>query len=156
MATEPRSVEATAPALEVRDLCVDYRVRGVWREVLRGISFTVERGGSYGLVGESGCGKSTSALAAIRYLPRNGRVNLIFNLPGYSNPALGSGTMDVFPVASRALFHRADAQHSIERTFWSCASGRPVKTSRTLRFLYGYVEPSRHGWVAEAAVAPGD
>ena len=75
MATEPRSVEATAPALEVRDLCVDYRVRGVWREVLRGISFTVERGGSYGLVGESGCGKSTAALAAIRYLPRNGRVS---------------------------------------------------------------------------------
>ena len=57
------------------DLCVDYRVRGVWREVLRGISFTVERGGSYGLVGESGCGKSTAALAAIRYLPRNGRVS---------------------------------------------------------------------------------
>jgi peptide/nickel transport system ATP-binding protein len=75
MATEPRSAEATAPALEVRDLCVDYRVRGVWREVLRGISFTVERGGSYGLVGESGCGKSTAALAAIRYLPRNGRVS---------------------------------------------------------------------------------
>jgi peptide/nickel transport system ATP-binding protein len=65
---------ATAPALEVRDLCVDYRVRGIWREVLRGISFTVERGTSYGLVGESGCGKSTAALAAIRYLPRNGRV----------------------------------------------------------------------------------
>src|SRR5690349_1986315 len=65
---------ATAPALEVTDLCVDYRVRGVWREVLRGVSFTVERGTSYGLVGESGCGKSTAALAAIRYLPRNGRV----------------------------------------------------------------------------------
>ena len=65
---------ATAPALEVRDLEVDYRVRGVWREVLRGISFKVERGTSYGLVGESGCGKSTAALTAIRYLPRNGRV----------------------------------------------------------------------------------
>ena len=33
------------PALEVDDLYVDYRVRGVEREVLRGISFTVERGG---------------------------------------------------------------------------------------------------------------
>src|ERR1700704_2023463 len=75
MTTEPAGAAATAPALEVRDLCVDYRVRGVWREVLRGISFTVERGGSYGLVGESGCGKSTAALAAIRYLPRNGRVS---------------------------------------------------------------------------------
>jgi peptide/nickel transport system ATP-binding protein len=75
MTTDPAAAAATTPALEVRDLCVDYRVRGVWREVLRGISFTVERGGSYGLVGESGCGKSTSALAAIRYLPRNGRVS---------------------------------------------------------------------------------
>ena len=75
MIIEPTGAAATAPALEVRDLCVDYRVRGVWREVLRGISFTVERGGSYGLLGESGCGKSTAALAAIRYLPRNGRVS---------------------------------------------------------------------------------
>src|SRR3954453_14951666 len=74
MITEPAAASTTAPALDVGDLNVDYRVRGVWREVLRGISFTVERGGSYGLVGESGCGKSTAALAAIRYLPRNGRV----------------------------------------------------------------------------------
>src|SRR3954449_10519003 len=75
MTTIPTGAAATAPALEIKDLCVDYRVRGVWREVLRGISFTVERGGSYGLVGESGCGKSTAALAVIRYLPRNGRVS---------------------------------------------------------------------------------
>jgi peptide/nickel transport system ATP-binding protein len=51
-----------------------YRVRGIDRRVLRGISFTVERGRSYGLVGESGCGKSTAALGIVRYLPRNGRV----------------------------------------------------------------------------------
>jgi peptide/nickel transport system ATP-binding protein len=74
MTSEPTGLASTAPALEVGALNVDYRVRGVWREVLRGISFTVERGGAYGLVGESGCGKSTAALAAIRYLPRNGRV----------------------------------------------------------------------------------
>ena len=72
--TEPTGAAATAAALEVRDLCVDYSVKGDWRAVLRGVSFTVERGGSYGLVGESGCGKSTTAMAAIRYLPRNGRV----------------------------------------------------------------------------------
>jgi peptide/nickel transport system ATP-binding protein len=32
-------------------------------------------GESFGLVGESGCGKSTAAYAALRYLPRNGRVS---------------------------------------------------------------------------------
>jgi len=62
------------PALELVDVDVAYRVRGVDRQVLRGVSLTVGRGGSYGLVGESGCGKSTVALAIARYLPRNGRV----------------------------------------------------------------------------------
>ncbi len=64
----------TAPALEFRDLEVSYRVRGVWREVLRGVTLSIARNESYGLVGESGCGKSTAAFAALRYLPRNGRV----------------------------------------------------------------------------------
>ena len=70
----PVSATARAHALEVRDLDVAYRVRGVDRQVLRSLSFTVEAGRSYGLVGESGCGKSTAALAAVRYLPRNGKV----------------------------------------------------------------------------------
>jgi peptide/nickel transport system ATP-binding protein len=66
--------EAAPAALELRDLDVVYRVRGRDRQVLRGITLTVESGESYGLVGESGCGKSTTALAAVRYLPSNGRV----------------------------------------------------------------------------------
>ncbi|HEU0336399.1 MAG TPA: ABC transporter ATP-binding protein [Gaiellaceae bacterium] len=63
-----------APALELRDLEIVYRVRGRDREVVRGISLTVGQQRNYGLVGESGCGKSTVALAIVRYLPRNGRV----------------------------------------------------------------------------------
>ena len=63
-----------AQALEVSDLELAYRVRGVDRQVLRGVSFSIGRGRSYGLVGESGCGKSTAALGIVRYLPRNGRV----------------------------------------------------------------------------------
>jgi peptide/nickel transport system ATP-binding protein len=68
------SAAADAPALELVDVDVAYRVRGIERQVLRGVSLTVERGRSYGLVGESGCGKSTAALAIVQYLPRNGRV----------------------------------------------------------------------------------
>jgi peptide/nickel transport system ATP-binding protein len=64
-----------APALELRDVDVVYTVRGIDRPVLRGVSLEVGRGESYGLVGESGCGKSTAALAIVRYLARNGRVS---------------------------------------------------------------------------------
>ena len=64
----------TANALELRDLDVVYRVRGRDRQVLRGVTLSVRRGEAYGLVGESGCGKSTAALAIVQYLPRNGRV----------------------------------------------------------------------------------
>jgi peptide/nickel transport system ATP-binding protein len=70
---QPAAVQA-ANALELRDLDVVYRVRGRDRQVLRGITLSVGRGEAYGLVGESGCGKSTAALAIVQYLPRNGRV----------------------------------------------------------------------------------
>jgi len=58
-------------ALRVEDLSLSYVVRGIPRPVLRGVSFEIRPGESYGLVGESGCGKSTTAYAAVRYLPRN-------------------------------------------------------------------------------------
>jgi peptide/nickel transport system ATP-binding protein len=64
----------TAPALELERVDAVYRVRGVDRSVLRSVSFTIGEGESYGLVGESGCGKSTAAFAVMRALPRNGRV----------------------------------------------------------------------------------
>jgi peptide/nickel transport system ATP-binding protein len=61
-------------ALEVEHLNVSYRVRGVDQLTLRDVGFRIGRHESFGLVGESGCGKSTTALAISRYLPRNGRI----------------------------------------------------------------------------------
>ncbi len=69
------SVEETPPTLEVSHLDVTYRVRGNDRLALRDVSFRIGRQESFGLVGESGCGKSTTALAVTRYLPRNGRLS---------------------------------------------------------------------------------
>ena len=67
----PQAAGTPAAALKVDDLSLAYVVRGIRRPVLRGVSFEVRPGESYGLVGESGCGKSTTAYAAVRYLPRN-------------------------------------------------------------------------------------
>ncbi len=61
-------------ALTFENLSVGYRVKGKMVQVLDGISFSIAKGEAFGLVGESGCGKSTAAFAALRYLPRNGAV----------------------------------------------------------------------------------
>ncbi len=57
--------------LDVRNLKVHYRtLRGANRAV-DGVSFTVEKGRSLGLVGESGCGKSTTVNGIVRVMPKN-------------------------------------------------------------------------------------
>jgi peptide/nickel transport system ATP-binding protein len=65
-----------APALEVRDLYVTFHRAGRDLSVLRGVSLRIETGEAYGLVGESGCGKTTVALTVMRYLARNGTVDV--------------------------------------------------------------------------------
>jgi peptide/nickel transport system ATP-binding protein len=76
--TEPTpggSAPETADALRLAHVDVSYRVRRKDQRVVRDVSFHVAKGESFGLVGESGCGKSTIALAVVRYLARNGRVS---------------------------------------------------------------------------------
>jgi len=56
--------------LEVTDLRVDFRTPRGDAQALSGIDFTVQPGRILGLVGESGCGKSVTALALMGLLPR--------------------------------------------------------------------------------------
>jgi peptide/nickel transport system ATP-binding protein len=61
-------------SIEVDHLSVSYTRRRRVVPVVRDVSFQIGRGEAYGLVGESGCGKTTVAMAIMRYLPRNGIV----------------------------------------------------------------------------------
>jgi peptide/nickel transport system ATP-binding protein len=87
-------LEPAAAALSLQDVEIVYRVRGRDRKVVRGISLEIGRQESYGLVGESGCGKSTVALSIVRYLPRNGRV---------SSGSIHVGGVDALALRGEAL-----------------------------------------------------
>lgn len=121
--------QSAAPLLEVEQLVV--RLRG-GPAIVDGISFRINPGETFALLGESGCGKSMSALALMRLLPdgvahdggtarmeglqlfemseremrrvRGGRIAMIFQEPGLSlNPVM---TVDA-QIAEVLALHRA-------------------------------------------------
>jgi oligopeptide transport system ATP-binding protein len=125
------------PLLEVQDLAKRFEVGGSWlgrhRRVIRavdGISFSLEAGETLGLVGESGCGKSTTGRLILRLIePSAGRIRLegrdLLGLParelwaarrrmqivfqdpyGSLNPRMRVGQIIAEPLA---IYHDADA-----------------------------------------------
>jgi oligopeptide/dipeptide ABC transporter ATP-binding protein len=57
--------------LDVRDLRAEFRMRTGTVAAVDGVSFSVGQGEALGIVGESGCGKTTTGLAIMRLLPNN-------------------------------------------------------------------------------------
>jgi oligopeptide transport system ATP-binding protein len=64
----------TGPLLDVRDLKTQFFTRAGVVRAVDGVSFHVDRGEALGLVGESGCGKSVSALSIMGLVPHPGEV----------------------------------------------------------------------------------
>ena len=62
------------PVLKLENLSVAYKVRGGEVEAVQDVSFEIHRGEAMGVVGESGCGKSTVAWAVVNFLGNNGYV----------------------------------------------------------------------------------
>ena len=60
--------------VEVEDLSVAYHHDDGWLRVVDGVSFTIAKGEALGLVGESGCGKSTVAYHLLGYRRPGSRV----------------------------------------------------------------------------------
>ncbi|RME80281.1 MAG: ABC transporter ATP-binding protein [Caldilineae bacterium] len=68
------TAKGPGPVLKVENLAVAYRVRGGEIEAVQDVSFEIHRGESHGIVGESGCGKSTVAWSIVNFLGANGYV----------------------------------------------------------------------------------
>jgi len=60
--------------LEVHDLTTEFKIDGGWHAAVSGASFSLAPGEILGLVGESGCGKSTAAYSVMKLLPSNARI----------------------------------------------------------------------------------
>ncbi|WP_233851074.1 ABC transporter ATP-binding protein [Paraburkholderia sp. HD33-4] len=132
-------------ALTVVGLTVTYRIRGRDREVLQDVSFRVRRGEAYGLVGESGCGKSTVAMATLRYLPRNGKVKAgKIVIAGEDVQKLGADALRsmrattvsmVYQDPGRALNPSLTIARQVSEAFEAAGVARDEALHRTLEIL---------------------
>ena len=61
--------------LDISNLSVEYRTKEKVIQAVNDVSFSVDENEQFGLVGESGCGKSTIAKSILQILPDNGRVS---------------------------------------------------------------------------------
>ena len=70
----PRQADPSAPLLEVEGLRTHFRLGRETVHAVDGVSFRLERGEALGIAGESGCGKTTTALSLVGLLPANARI----------------------------------------------------------------------------------
>ena len=71
LAVEDRRGRPGVPVLEVTDLVMNYRTKHGDVSAVEGVSFSLQPGEALGLVGESGCGKTSVALSLLGLLPDN-------------------------------------------------------------------------------------
>lgn len=91
----------TLPLLSVRKLKVHFKVRQGWVRAVDGVSLDVDEGETVGLVGESGCGKTTLAYAITQLLPTNAHV-----------------------LGGQVLFGGDDSVAKYRPEYWQLAEGR--------------------------------
>lgn len=116
----PALPKAEAPLLQVNNLCKTFQGKSGPVHAVRDISFSVKKGQSVGLVGESGCGKSTTSSILVRLAdPTSGEI--LFNgedlakIPARSfagDPRRAAIQM-VFQDATDSFNPRHTARHSI-------------------------------------------
>ena len=70
----PKQADPSAPLLVVEDLKTHFTLESGTVHAVDGVSFRLDEGEALGIAGESGCGKTTTALSLLRLLPANATV----------------------------------------------------------------------------------
>jgi oligopeptide/dipeptide ABC transporter ATP-binding protein len=147
-ASGPKVSSATNPPrpggalLEVSDLIVTFTSEGLARRVVAGVSYCIASGRTLGVVGESGCGKSMTALALMGLVPSPGAVKgsvrfegreLIGQAPSEWRELRGARIAMVFQEPMTSLNpvmpigrQIAEAMVLHEAIGWSAAEGKAV------------------------------
>ncbi|OZM81358.1 peptide ABC transporter ATP-binding protein [Pseudonocardia sp. MH-G8] len=102
----------TAPLLEYKDLTVSYRTARGDEPAVRGVSLALHAGETLGLAGESGCGKTTLGMAALRLLPRSARIGGQVLVAGSDVGALSWGKLRALRWAQASIVFQG-AMHSL-------------------------------------------
>ena len=89
--------------LEVRDLHTHFFLRRGVVKAVDGVSFSLRRGEVLGLVGESGCGKSLTALSIMRLLPRSGARTIKGEIVLDGRDILGCSPTEMRDIRGRKL-----------------------------------------------------
>ena len=137
VATETTGPGATAtgePILTVRDLVKEFPVKGGGKvHAVSGVSFDLHEGETLGLVGESGCGKSTTARCVLRLIePTSGSVEF----RGRDVLALGRRDLRKLRADLQIVFQDPYASLNPRMQVWSIVAeplivhGTPTKKAR--------------------------
>lgn len=103
---------SAAPLLHIRDLHVTYSTS--WADVpaVRGLNLRLDSGETLGIAGESGCGKSTVAMAVLRLLPRRTRIEGELLLNGRDVLTMNWGEVRAVRWTGAAIIFQG-AQHAL-------------------------------------------
>ncbi|MEU2232211.1 ABC transporter ATP-binding protein [Streptomyces vietnamensis] len=101
----------THPLLNIQDLNIAVKHRGVNRPLVHSVDLVVRAAESVGLVGESGSGKSMTIKAAMRLLPKNASVGGSIEFDGHDVNKLGRRDLARYRSRDVALIHQDPRGH---------------------------------------------
>jgi peptide/nickel transport system ATP-binding protein len=100
------------PLLQLKDLTVTYETAGGDIPAVRGVDLTLDPGGTLGVAGESGSGKSTVAMSVLRLLPRTAKISGEILLDGDDVTAMKWGRLRAVRWAEASVVFQG-AMHAL-------------------------------------------